>query len=83
MPERFFRYVRAARVHAWERAGWKVISPPLSMRPPLGFEHANGSPIDVVIVEWQQSGQPVEPNRDGAIAGATPLTSEASSDRPR
>jgi hypothetical protein len=44
-----------------------VISSPLSMRLPLGLEHANGSAIDVVIVEWQRPGQPVEPNqgRDG------------------
>jgi hypothetical protein len=56
MPERFFRYVPTARANAWERAGWNVISVPLSMRPSLD---ADG--IDVVIVEWQQPGQPVEP----------------------
>jgi hypothetical protein len=67
MPERFFRYVPTARVSTWKQAGWSVISSPLSMRPPLGLEDARGSPIDVVIVEWQQPGQPVEPNqgRDG------------------
>jgi hypothetical protein len=63
MPEQFFRYVPTARVRAWEQAGWNVISPPLSMRPPLGLEHANCSAIDVVIVEWQRPGQPVEPNQ--------------------
>jgi hypothetical protein len=64
MPEQFFRYVPTARMHAWERAGWNVISPPLSMRPPRGLEHVNGSAIDVVIVEWQQPGEPVEPEQE-------------------
>jgi hypothetical protein len=37
------------------------------MRPPLGLEHVNGGAIDVVIVEWQRPGEPVEPEqgRDG------------------
>ena len=68
MPERFFRYVPTARVSDWERTGWKAISQPLEMRPPLGLEHANGSPIDVVIVEWQQPGQPVEPNQSRDVS---------------
>jgi hypothetical protein len=67
MPEQFFRYVPAARANAWKRAGWKVISLPLSMRPPHGFEGANGKPINVVIVEWQRPGQPVEPNAEADI----------------
>jgi hypothetical protein len=41
--------------------------PPLSMRPPAGLEGADGSAIDVVIVEWQQPGQPVEPNEEHHI----------------
>jgi hypothetical protein len=63
MLEQFFRYVPSARVSDWELAGWKVISQPLSMGPPLGLEHASGSPMDVVIVEWQRPGQPVEPDQ--------------------
>jgi hypothetical protein len=61
MPEQFFRYVPTARANAWKRAGWKVISLPLAMRPPHGLEGANGNAIEVVIVEWQRPGQPVEP----------------------
>jgi hypothetical protein len=67
MPERSFRYVRAERANAWKQAGWSVISVPLSMRPPAGLEGADGSAIDVVIVEWQQPGQPVEPNEEHHI----------------
>ena len=61
MPEQFFRYVPTERASTWERAGWKVISVPLTMQPPIGFECGDDKPIDVVIVEWQQPGQPVEP----------------------
>jgi hypothetical protein len=61
MPERFFRYVRCERAYLWERAGWNVISMPLTMQPPIGFEGGDDKPIDVVIVEWQQSREPVEP----------------------
>jgi hypothetical protein len=64
MPEQFFRDVPTARANAWKRAGWKVISLPLSMRPLLGLEGASGKPIDVVIVEWQRPGQPIEPNAE-------------------
>jgi hypothetical protein len=38
MPERFFRYVPTARANAWEQAGWKMISQPLSMRAPPGSD---------------------------------------------
>ena len=51
MPERFFRYVRSGRAHLWEQAGWNVISAPLTMQPPIGFEGVDDEPIDVVIVE--------------------------------
>jgi hypothetical protein len=61
MPERCFRYVRAERANAWKQAGWNVISGPLSMQPPGGLE-GDSSAIDVVIMEWQQPGRPVEPN---------------------
>jgi hypothetical protein len=64
MPEQFFRYVPAARANAWKHAGWKVISPPLSMRSPHELEGANGSAIEVVIVEWQRPGRPIEPNAE-------------------
>jgi hypothetical protein len=63
MPERFFRYVRSERAHLWERAGWNVISAPLMMQPPIGFESGDDKPIDVVIVEWQRPGPPVEPEQ--------------------
>ena len=64
MPEQFFRYVPIERAHLWEQAGWKVISAPLAMRPPLEFEHANSHAIDVVIMEWLRPGSPVEPNAE-------------------
>jgi hypothetical protein len=53
--------------NAWKQAGWSVISGPLSIRPPAGLEDADGSAVDVVIVEWQQPGQPVEPNEEHHI----------------
>jgi hypothetical protein len=58
MPERFFRYVPTTRANAWERAGWNAISLPLSLKD------AGGGAADVVIVKWQRSGQPVEPNEE-------------------
>ena len=69
MPERFFRYIPTARASAWQQAGWNVISVPLSMQSPAGSEAAGQSAIDVVIVEWQQPGQPVEPNGEQASGG--------------
>ena len=62
MAERSFRYLRADRANALKQAGWSVISGPLLMQPPPGLEGAAVSPIEVVIMEWQQPGQPVEPN---------------------
>ena len=62
MPERSFRYLRAERANAWKQAGWSVIWGPLLMQPPVGLDGAAVSALDVVIVEWQQPGQPVEPN---------------------
>ena len=38
MPERFFRYVPTARANLCERAGWNVVSVPLTMQLPIGFE---------------------------------------------
>ena len=66
MPERFFRYVRCERAHLWERAGWKVVSGPLMMQPPI-VESGDDKPIEVVIVEWQRPGPPVEPNEDQEV----------------
>ena len=63
MPERFFRYVRIERAPPWERAGWNVISEPLTMQPPAGLEGGDDKPINVMIVEWQQPGPPVEPEQ--------------------
>jgi hypothetical protein len=60
MPERFFRYVCSERAPLWERAGWNVISAPLTMQPPEG---GDDKPINVMIVEWQQPGPPVEPEQ--------------------
>jgi hypothetical protein len=62
MPEQYFRYVPTERASTWEQAGWNVISPPLSMQPPLGLEGGDDNPIEVVIVEWQRPEQPVEPS---------------------
>jgi hypothetical protein len=67
MPERSFRYVRAEHANAWKQAGWSVISGPLSMQPPVGLEGAAVSALNVVIMEWQQPGQPVEPNEEHRI----------------
>jgi hypothetical protein len=63
MPERFFRYVRIETAHLWERAGWNVISVPLTMQPPAELEGGDDRPINVMIVEWQQPGPPVEPEQ--------------------
>jgi len=67
MPERCFRYVRCERAHLCERMGWNVISKPLTMQPPIGFESGDDNPIEVVIVEWQRPGPPVEPNEDQEV----------------
>jgi hypothetical protein len=61
MPERSIRYLSAERANAWKQAGWTVISGPLLMQPPAGLDGAAVGAVDVVIVEWQQPGQPVEP----------------------
>ena len=63
MPERFFRYVRSEQAYLWEQAGWNVISAPLTMQPPAVLEGGDDEPINVVIVEWQRSGEPVEPEQ--------------------
>jgi hypothetical protein len=47
--------------------GWNVISKPLTMEPPIGFESGDNNPIEVVIVEWQRPGPPVEPNEDQEV----------------
>jgi hypothetical protein len=89
MRERSLRYIRAERANAWKQVGWSVISGPLSMPPPAGLEGGAVRAIDVVIMEWQQPGQPVEPNGEPAAgrpdAQATPpLTSPKSiSSEPR
>ena len=49
--------------------GWNVISKPLTMQPPIGFESGDDNPIEVVIVEWQLSGQPIEPNEEQQTVG--------------
>jgi hypothetical protein len=66
MPERFFRYVPTARANAWERAGWTVTSGPLLMQPPV-VESGDDKPIEVVIVEWQRAGQPIEPSEERTV----------------
>jgi len=63
MPERLFRYIRAERAHAWERAGWQVISGPVKLKPPPGLE-GRGDAVPVVTVEWTRTGPPVEPMDD-------------------
>jgi hypothetical protein len=60
MPERLLRYVRHERVHAWERAGWQVISGPAKLKPPPGLEGPSDA-VPIVIVEWTRPGPPVEP----------------------
>ena len=67
MPERSFRYARAERANAWKQAGWSVISGPLLMQPPAGLDGAAVGAVDVVIVEWQQPGQPVEPKEERSM----------------
>ena len=46
VSERVFRYVRHGRVHAWQGAGWQVISGPAELKPPPGLE----GPSDAVLV---------------------------------
>ena len=62
MPERLFRYVRSERAAAWEAAGWQILMGPLELKPPPELEGSSRA-VHVVIVEWTQAGQPVEPNR--------------------
>jgi hypothetical protein len=40
-----------------------VVSVPLMMQPPIGFEGGDDKPVHVVIVEWQRPGEPVEPEQ--------------------
>jgi hypothetical protein len=40
-----------------------VISEPLTLQPPTGLEGSDNKPINVMIVEWQQPGPPVEPEQ--------------------
>ena len=59
MPEHCFRYVPRDRVAAWIAAGWKSISAPFHWRTWNGQTQG-----EVVIMEWDRSGQPKEPVDD-------------------
>jgi hypothetical protein len=60
MPEQLFRYVRCERAAAWEAVGWEILSGPLQLKPPPGLE-GSGRAVPMMIVEWTQSWDPVEP----------------------
>ena len=60
MPERLFRYVPCERTAVWEAAGWQILGGPLELKPPPELEGASHA-LHMMIVEWAQAGDPVEP----------------------
>jgi len=60
LSEKLFRYVRCDRTAAWEAVGWQILSGPLQLKPPPGLE-GSGCAVAMMIVEWRQGGDPVEP----------------------
>jgi hypothetical protein len=60
MPEQVFRYVRPERAAVFEAAGWQVLSGPMRLKSPAGLEGPS-SAAQVVLMEWTQAGEPVEP----------------------
>jgi hypothetical protein len=54
------RHVRREHSAAWERVGWKVISEPLLLWSPPGFE-GHVRDVHLVVIEWVGSGSPVKP----------------------
>jgi hypothetical protein len=56
LPHHWFRYVPRDRVPAWVAVGWTAIS------APFRWSTWTGQPLgEVVIMEWERSGQPKEP----------------------
>ena len=56
MPEHQFRYVPRDRVPTWAAVGWKPISAPFRWSTWTGQTLG-----EMVIMEWDRSGQPKEP----------------------
>ena len=55
-PAHWFRYVPRERAPTWIAVGWRTISAPFRWRTWTGQTQG-----EVVIIEWEQSGQPKEP----------------------
>jgi hypothetical protein len=80
MPEQFFRYVRCERAAAWEATGWQILSGPLQLKPP-GLEGSSRA-VPMMIVEWTQPGDPIEPPSSYGVPGAAhPLSRGMTDDR--
>jgi hypothetical protein len=57
MPEHRFRYVPRDRVPAWAAVGWTPISAPFRWST-----WTSQAASEMVIMEWERSGQPKEPD---------------------